>query len=292
MLLRNSMRHATRPCAPCSLIVVKIIPSRVRVTRPTVMRVSYRLRRLFLTSYSRPRKSTIAHKPIVNTGFLLARRLGLSCHVHLSPASMRGTLAHRCLNLSLRGTAMPLTDRQIQAKAKPADQPFKLFDGHGLFLLVKPNGGRYWRMQYRFGGKARGLAFGIYPEVSLHEARNKQADARKLLRNGIDPLVAKRELKLRAKGQPSDSFEAIAREWHEKLKGRWSAAYAANVLRILEREVFQHIGALPIQAITAPMILAVVRRIEQRDALAVAARVPQWIGAIFRYGIRTSRAVS
>src|SRR5215217_4390439 len=101
------------------------------------------------TSYSRPRKSTIAHKPIVNTGFLLARRLGLSCHVHLSPASMRGTLAHRCLNLSLRGTAMPLTDRQIQAKAKPADQPFKLFDGHGLFLLVKPNGGRYWRMQYR-----------------------------------------------------------------------------------------------------------------------------------------------
>ncbi|HKF95045.1 MAG TPA: integrase arm-type DNA-binding domain-containing protein [Gammaproteobacteria bacterium] len=185
---------------------------------------------------------------------------------------------------------MPLTDRQIQAKAKPADRPFKLFDGHGLFLLVKPNGGRYWRMQYRFGGKARGLAFGIYPEVSLHEARNKQADARKLLRNGIDPSVAKRELKLRAKRQAADSFESIAREWHTQLKGRWSPRYTASALRTLEREVFPHIGGQPIQDLTAPMVLTVVRRIEQRDALSVAARVLQWISAVFRYAIRTSRA--
>jgi hypothetical protein len=82
---------------------------------------------------------------------------------------------------------MTLSDRQLRDKAKPADKPFKLFDGHGLFLLVKPNGSRYWRMQFKFKNKAKLLAFGVYPAVSLREARDKRDDARKLLRNGIDP---------------------------------------------------------------------------------------------------------
>jgi hypothetical protein len=106
---------------------------------------------------------------------------------------------------------MTLSDRQLRDKAKPADKPFKLFDGHGLFLLVKPNGGRYWRMQYRFKGKAKGLAFGVYPTVSLREARDKRDDARKLLRSGVDPSQVRRERKLQAKGQAANSFEAIAR---------------------------------------------------------------------------------
>ncbi|HKF94373.1 MAG TPA: Arm DNA-binding domain-containing protein [Gammaproteobacteria bacterium] len=137
---------------------------------------------------------------------------------------------------------MPLTDRTIQSKAKPIARPFKLFDGGGLYLLVKPNGGRYWRMQYRFKGKAKGLAFGTYPTVSLREARDKRDDARKLLRNGIDPSAVRRELKLRAKGQAADAFEAIAREWHTQLKDRWSVAYSANVQRLLQKEVFPYIG--------------------------------------------------
>jgi hypothetical protein len=170
---------------------------------------------------------------------------------------------------------MTLSDRQLRDKAKPIARPFKLFDGGGLYLLVKPNGGRYWRMQYRFKGKAKGLAFGVYPEVSLKEARDKRDDARKLLRNGIDPSAAKRELKLRAKGQAADAFENIAREWHGKLQGRWSAKYSTSVIRILEQEVFPDIGALPIQVITAPMILVPVRRIEARNALSVAARTLQ-----------------
>jgi hypothetical protein len=168
----------------------------------------------------------------------------------------------------LRYRVMALTDRTIQSKAKPANRPFKLFDGHGLYLLVKPNGGRYWRMQYRFKGRAKTLAFGVYPDVSLREARDKQADARKLLRNGIDPSAVKRELKIRARTQAADSFENIAREWHEKLKGRWTAKYSASVLRTLEKEIFTDIGSKPIQNITAPMILEPVRRIEARNAVA------------------------
>jgi integrase len=249
------------------------------------------MRLLQLTAYSYPSKSTVVHKPVVNTGFFLVCRLSLYRHIHLSPASMRGTLADRCLNLSLISTAMPLTDRTIQAKAKPAERPFKLFDGHGLFLLVKPNGGRYWRMQYRFMGKAKGLAFGVYPFVTLREARDKRDDARKQIRNGIDPSMLKRERKQQAKGQAADSFENIAREWHSKQQGRWSAVYSASVLRVLEREVFSHIGGQLVQDLTAPAILTVVRRIEARNALTVAARVLQWISSVFRYAIRTSRAV-
>src|SRR3712207_918975 len=102
---------------------------------------------------------------------------------------------------------MALTDRTIQAKAKPADKPFKLTDGHGLYLLVKPSGGRYWRMDYSIGGKRKLLAFGVYPEVSLKEARDKQADARKLIRNGIDSMEAKREQKHQAKAKAEHRFE-------------------------------------------------------------------------------------
>jgi integrase len=203
---------------------------------------------------------------------------------------MRGTFADTRLNATLRCTVVALNERQIREKAKPAAKPFKLFDGHGLFLLVRPNGGRYWRMQYRFKGKAKGLAFGVYPVVSLKEARDKQADARKLLRNGIDPSAVKRERKQQAKGQAADSFENIAREWHSKSQGRWVEVYSASVLRTLEREVFPHIGNQPIQDIDAPMILDPVRRIEARNALTVAARVSQWISAIYRYAIRTGRA--
>ncbi len=183
---------------------------------------------------------------------------------------------------------MPLTDRAIQTKAKPADKPFKLFDGHGLFLLVKPTGGKYWRLQCRVAGKQKTLALGVYPDVTLREAREKQADARKLIRNGTDPAEIKRENKRQARAQSEHSFENIAREWHSK-QGRWTAVHAQRVLLSLKREVFPRIGDKPIQDITAPLILEAVRRVEKRNALDVASRVLQRVNAVYRYAIQTGR---
>jgi integrase len=183
---------------------------------------------------------------------------------------------------------MPLTDRSIQTKAKPTDRAFKLFDAHGLFLLVKPNGGRYWRLQYRIAGKQKLLALGVYPEVSLKEARDKQADARKLLRNGVDPAEAKRAQKRQRKAQSENSFEAIAREWHGK-QGRWTANHAARVLSSLEKEVFPSIGARLIHEITPVEILETVRKVEKRDALDVASRILQRVSSVYRYAIQTGR---
>ncbi len=109
-------------------------------------------------------------------------------------------------------------------------------------------------MQYRMAGKQKTLALGVYPEVSLKEARDKQADARKLIRNGIDPAEIKREQKRQKKAKAENSFENIAREWHEQNEGRWTRHHASVVLRSLQREVFPTLGAKPIHEITAPMI--------------------------------------
>ena len=184
---------------------------------------------------------------------------------------------------------MALTDRAIQTKGKPADKAFKLFDAHGLFLLVKPSGGRYWRLQYRVAGKQKLLALGVYPEVSLREARDKQTDARKLLHNGQDPAEVKRAQKRQAKTYSENSFENIAREWHSK-QGRWTADHAARVLGSLKKEVFPIIGAKAIQEITPPVILEVVRKVEKRNALNVASRILQRVSSIYRYAIQTGRA--
>src|SRR5919109_3932216 len=140
-----------------------------------------------------------------------------------------------CQQIAKRYHHVALTERAIQTKAKPAAKPFKLTDGHGHHLLVKPNGGRYWRLQYRMAGKQRTLALGVYPEVSLKEARDKQADARKLIRNGIDPAEIKREQKREKKTKAENSFETIAREWYEQNEGRWIADHAHRVLGSLEK---------------------------------------------------------
>ncbi len=187
---------------------------------------------------------------------------------------------------------LALTDRVIQTKAKPADKPFKLTDGHGLHLLVKPNGGRYWRLQYRMAGKQKTLALGVYPEVSLKEAREKQAEARKLIRNGIDPAEMKREQKRQKRAKAENTFENIAREWYEQQKGLWTSDHAHYVLGSLEKEVFPYIGSKPIDDITAPEILEVVRRVEKRGALALASRLIQRTSSIYRYAISTGRATS
>jgi len=183
---------------------------------------------------------------------------------------------------------MALTDTAVR-KAKPRTKAYKLTDGHGLYLLVQPNGGKYWRLRYRISGKEKVLALGVYDEVELAEAREKQADARKLIRDGIDPMQAKREQKRLAKRRAENSFESVAREWHEHQQGRWSAGHAACVLYSLEKDVFPEIGAKPIHEITAPVILEAVRRVEKRDALDMASRVLQRVSAVYRYAISTGR---
>lgn len=183
---------------------------------------------------------------------------------------------------------MKLTNTAI-SNAKPKAKPYKLPDGDGLVLLVHPNGGRYWRLRYRFAGKEKMLALGAYPTVSLAVARRRCVEARGLLAEGTDPTEAKKEAK-RAAFEVSDSdFESIAREWHAKQHARWSTDHARRVIHSLEVDVFPHIGKKPIADINAPTVLRVLRRIEARGAHETRSKVGQRIGMVMRYGIATGR---
>lgn len=184
---------------------------------------------------------------------------------------------------------MSLTDAAAR-QAKPREKAYKLSDSAGLYLLVQPNGAKYWRVKYRIAGKEKVLALGVYPDVTLTEARAKRDDARKVIGNGTDPITIKREQKRQDKLKAANSFEAIAREWHDHQKGRWIPDHAAKVIGSLEKEMFPAIGAYPITEITAPMVLEAVRKVEKRDALDVASRVLQRTSAAFRFAIQTGRA--
>ncbi len=184
---------------------------------------------------------------------------------------------------------MKLTDRTCKT-AKAKDKPYKLSDGGGLYLLVQPDGSRYWRLKYYILGKERLLAIGVYPLVSLAEAREKRDQARKLLASGRDPAVMKKEAQRIAIRKSMNTFEIVAREWHEKQKSGWTANHADCVMRRLEVNVFPYIGTRAIDEIDAPELLeSVLRRIEKRGALEVASRVKQICGQVFRYGIATGR---
>lgn len=183
---------------------------------------------------------------------------------------------------------MKLTNTAI-SNAKPKDKPFKLADGHGMYLLVTPGGGRYWRLKYRFGGKEKVLALGAYPAISLAVARRRCTEARELLAEGIDPGEAKQEAKRAAQEASDNAFETIAREWHERQKARWSADHAERVIHSLEVDVFPHLGKVSIADITAPALLRVLRKIESRGAHETRSKVGQRCGMVFRYGIATGR---
>lgn len=185
---------------------------------------------------------------------------------------------------------MALTDTKIR-QSKPKDKLYKLSDGAGLFLQIQPSGAKYWRLAYRYGGKQKTLALGVYPDISLSEAREKRVEARKVLEKGIDPanVMSKRVRKRREVTNTENSFEAIAREWHEHQKGGWSDSHAARVLSSLEKEAFPDLGSIPIHDLTAPQVLAVLRKIERRGALEVASRVLQRCNAVFRYAVQTGR---
>ncbi|MFM0089957.1 integrase arm-type DNA-binding domain-containing protein [Paraburkholderia sediminicola] len=182
----------------------------------------------------------------------------------------------------------PLTDMRIR-KAKPADKSYRLADGKGLYLEVMPNGSRYWRMKYRFDDKEKRAAFGVYPEVSLAEARERCLAARKLLAGGIDPSEQKKEVKRARALEAVSSFEVVAREWFESQKGGWTEVYAGKVINSLEVDVFPKVGAKPIGDIEAPHMLEILRAVEARGVRETAKRVLQRSRAVFQYGIMTGR---
>jgi integrase len=182
---------------------------------------------------------------------------------------------------------MPLTDTGIR-KAKPEVKPRKLFDERGLFLLVKPNGGKWWRFKYRFDGKEKQLSLGVYPDVSLKDARDRRDEARKLVAKSIDPSEDRKAEKI-AKGG-GNCFEAVAREWYAKYSTNWSANHGGRIIRRLERDIFPWIGDKPIAVVNAPELLSVIQRIEKRGALETAHRALGNCGQVFRYAIATGRA--
>lgn len=182
----------------------------------------------------------------------------------------------------------PLTELQVK-KAKPAEQPYRLADGKGLYLQVMPNGSRYWRMKYRFDGKEKVASFGVYPEVSLAEARAACLAARKQLATGTDPTAQKQEQKRVRAREAASSFEVVAREWFETQRGGWTDVYAAKVINSLEVDVFPRIGSKAIGDIDAPAMLAILRAVEARGVRETAKRVLQRSRAVFQYGIMTGR---
>ena len=184
---------------------------------------------------------------------------------------------------------MALTVTAINA-FKPKAKPYKKADAAGLYMEIKPNGRKYWRYRYRWLGKQKLLALGVYPEISLSDARERRDNARKLLANGIDPSAQKQQAKRAARIDANNTFEAIAREWHENQKEVWTDVHSKGVMMRLEKNIFPKLGNRPIKDIGAPELLEAIRVIEKRGALDVAQRCLQTSGQIFRYAIASGRA--
>ena len=215
---------------------------------------------------------------------------------------------------------MPLSDIEIRnakpglkpsadSKGKrillPVTGPYKLTDGEGLYLLIQPDGGKWWRFDYRFEGKRKTLSMGTYPDVPLaghylvegktktwvDGARDKRSNTRKLLAAGVDP-GAQRKAEKQAKAEAgANTFEVLAREWMATRGKEWTASYAGKTESALERHAFPAIGSKVIGDITAPDLLALLRAIEKRGTVDMAHRVQQHCGAVFRYAVATGRAV-
>lgn len=184
---------------------------------------------------------------------------------------------------------MPLTDREI-LNAKKADKAYKLTDGAGLCLLVHPNGSKYWRYAYRFAGKQKTLAIGVYPEVKGPEARDKAMEARRKVRSGVDPANERKFEKLARANSCSNTFAGVAVEWLAKFGANKAEATIKKIQLILGNHVYPQLGSRPISEIAAQELLATLRRIENNGTLETAHRARQYCGQVFRYAIATGRA--
>ena len=183
---------------------------------------------------------------------------------------------------------MTLTDTKIR-NTMPGKRPKKFFDERGLYLEVSPAGGKWWRLKYRFDGKEKRLSLGVYPDVSLKDARDRRDEARKLLANGIDPSEYRKAQKSAHADRAVNSFEVVTREWFAKHSPTWAVSHSKRLIRLFERDIFPWIGKRPIAEITGPEILTIVRRIESRGALETAHRALRNCGQVFRYAVATGR---
>ena len=184
---------------------------------------------------------------------------------------------------------MPLTDTECRA-LKPKIKAFKKSDGHGLYLEVMPNGAKYWRLKYRYLNKEKRLALGVYPEITIKDARERRSNARKLLDQGFDPSAIKRQARLDALAEAENTFEKLAREWFEKNKAKWTEKHGQAILYRLEKDVFKELGSMPVREITPSRLLQVLRKIESRKAHELARRTRGMCEQIFAYGIGTGKA--
>lgn len=179
---------------------------------------------------------------------------------------------------------MALTDIKVKT-VKPLDKPFKLTDGEGMHLLVNPSGAKYWRLQYRFGGKQKMLALGVYPTVTLADARKRREMAKKLVSDGIDPAEKKKEDKIEQSG--STTFEAVARDWHAACSKKWSSSHSERVLKSLADNLFPSIGKSRIADLKTKDLLAPIKVVEATKRFEVAARLQQRTTAIMRFAVQS-----
>ena len=170
---------------------------------------------------------------------------------------------------------MPLSETACR-NAKGRERPYKLTDGEGLFLLVQPSGSRLWRMAYRYGGKQKTLAFGVYPYVTLAEARERRFAAKTALSKGEDPT--KRD-------EAAHTFESVAQRWYDTNKGRWAESHSDRMWARVKRDAFPELGELAIDTIKPPTLLAVLRKVEERGAIEVAKRLKQSMSSVFRFAM-------
>ena len=177
-----------------------------------------------------------------------------------------------------------LTNTKVK-NLKPTDKSYKISDAHGLYVHVHVNGSKYWRQNYRYNGKQKTLSHGVYPRVSLSDARKRRDEALEQISNGVDPAQAKKLIKL----QSANTFELVAKEWFEKEKENWSPVYSKKIWRSLEADILPFIGNDSIDKISSIQLLEVLKRVEKRGALDIASRLRQRAEGIFQYALLTER---
>lgn len=169
---------------------------------------------------------------------------------------------------------MKLNDQQIK-KAKPHEKPYKLTDGKGLYLLVKPNGGKYWRLDYTIDGKRQTLSISTYPTITLSQAREIAMNARKQKANGISPSQAKQQAKAERRAAQLNTFQAIAMQWHTTNLHRWKDHNAARIFNQLKKDVFPYLGSKQLNEISVADVKAVLAQVVERNATATAEKIRQ-----------------
>ena len=184
---------------------------------------------------------------------------------------------------------MPLNDMQIR-RAKPGAKTYTLGDGQGLSLLIEPNGSKSWRFRYRYAGKPKMISLGVYPTITLADARARRDDARKLVAEGKNPSEVRKQQKLALQIESDNAFEKIAREWHQLKSTKWSSGYASDIIEAFQNDIFPYMGARPVGEIKPLELLNVLRKIENRGALEKMRKVRQRCSEVFRYAIATGRA--